>query len=114
MPMWRCPYCGTPQAETSRCWVCHRSTTSCGTCRHFRRAVVAQLGYCGKDRAHAPLNGREIRECWERGSDSRHQEADEAPPTWPNEPAPPAGGDGVPGWGLWGPATGTPPAERPR
>ena len=37
MPVWRCPHCGTPQAESSRCWVCRRSTTSCATCRHFRR-----------------------------------------------------------------------------
>ena len=29
MPMWRCPHCGTPQAETARCWVCRRSTTAC-------------------------------------------------------------------------------------
>ena len=27
MPMWRCPHCGTPQAEAARCWVCHRSTS---------------------------------------------------------------------------------------
>ena len=41
MPMWRCPHCGTPQAETARCWVCRRSSTSCGTCRHYRRSVAA-------------------------------------------------------------------------
>ncbi len=45
MPMWRCPHCGTPQAETARCWVCRRSSTACGTCRNFRRAVAANLGY---------------------------------------------------------------------
>jgi hypothetical protein len=65
MPMWRCPHCGTPQAETSRCWVCKRSSTSCGTCRHFRRSVAAQLGYCGLDRQRRPLRGDEIRACWE-------------------------------------------------
>jgi hypothetical protein len=65
MPMWRCPHCGTPQAETARCWVCHRSTTACATCRHFRRSVAAQLGYCGLDRARLPLRGNEIRACWE-------------------------------------------------
>jgi hypothetical protein len=65
MPMWRCPHCGTPQAETSRCWVCKRSSTSCGTCRHFRRSVAAQLGYCGLDRHRRPLRGDEIRACWE-------------------------------------------------
>jgi hypothetical protein len=65
MPMWRCPHCGTPQAETARCWVCHRSSTACGTCRHFRRSVAAQLGYCGLDRSRRPLSGSEIRGCWE-------------------------------------------------
>ena len=63
--MWRCPHCGTPQAETARCWVCRRSSTACGTCRHFRRSVAAQLGYCGLDRKRAPLVGDEIRPCWE-------------------------------------------------
>ena len=65
MPMWRCPHCGTPQAETARCWVCQRSSTACGTCRHFRRSVAAQLGYCGLDRLRQPLSGVEIRGCWE-------------------------------------------------
>jgi len=65
MPMWRCPHCGTPQAETARCWVCQRSSTACGTCRHFRRSVAAQLGYCGLDRLRQPLSGAEIRGCWE-------------------------------------------------
>ena len=63
--MWRCPHCGTPQAETARCWVCHRSSTACGTCRHFRRSVAVQLGYCGLDRNREPLTGDEIRACWE-------------------------------------------------
>ena len=58
MPMWRCPHCGTPQAETARCWVCRRSSTACGTCRHFRRSVAAQLGYCGLDRQRRPLSRR--------------------------------------------------------
>ena len=65
MPMWRCPHCATPQAETARCWVCHRSSTACGSCRHFRRSVAAQIGYCGLDRRRGPLRGDEIRECWE-------------------------------------------------
>jgi hypothetical protein len=65
MPMWRCPHCGTPQAETARCWVCHRSSTACGTCRHYRRSVAGQLGYCGLDRTRQPLTGEEIRGCWE-------------------------------------------------
>jgi hypothetical protein len=63
--MWRCPHCGTPQAETARCWVCHRSSTACATCQNFRRSVAAQLGYCGLDRARLPLRGDEIRGCWE-------------------------------------------------
>jgi len=65
MPMWRCPHCATPQAETARCWVCHRSSTACGSCRHFRRSVAVQIGYCGLDRQRRPLHGDEIRECWE-------------------------------------------------
>jgi hypothetical protein len=65
MPMWRCPHCGTPQAETARCWVCHRSSTACGTCRHYRKSVAGQLGYCGLDRTRQPLTGDEIRGCWE-------------------------------------------------
>ncbi len=63
--MWRCPHCGTPQAETARCWVCRRSSTSCATCRHYRRSVAGQLGYCGLDVRRQPLNGDEIRGCWE-------------------------------------------------
>ena len=67
MPMWRCPHCGTPQAETARCWVCRRSSTACGTCKNFRRSVAGSLGYCGLDRAREPLAGDEIRACWEAG-----------------------------------------------
>jgi hypothetical protein len=63
--MWRCPHCGTPQAETARCWVCHRSSTACATCQNFRRSIAAQLGYCGLDRERRPLQGNEIRACWE-------------------------------------------------
>ena len=63
--MWRCPHCGTPQAETARCWVCRRSSTACATCQNFRRSVAAQLGYCGLDRERRPLHGDEIRACWE-------------------------------------------------
>lgn len=69
MPTWRCPHCGTPQVEAARCWVCHRSTTSCATCRHFRRSVVlpglGYAGFCGLDRRHDPLRGDEQRACWE-------------------------------------------------
>jgi hypothetical protein len=64
MPMWRCPHCGTPQAETARCWVCRRSSTTCSTCRHFRRSLSPTLGYCGLDRKRLPLTGAELRGCW--------------------------------------------------
>ena len=66
--MWRCPHCGTPQAEASRCWVCHRSSTTCSTCRNFRRSVAAQIGYCGLDSKRLPLAGSEMRGCWEPGA----------------------------------------------
>lgn len=49
----------------ARCWVCHRSSTSCGTCRHFRGSVAANVGYCGRVRDRHPLRGDEIRGCWE-------------------------------------------------
>ena len=65
MPTWRCPHCGVPQAPAARCWVCHRSTTGCGTCRNYRRAVAGNLGFCGLDRTHAALTGDEIRPCWQ-------------------------------------------------
>ena len=68
MPSWRCPHCSTPQAEASRCWVCHRSSTSCGTCRHFRGSVAARFGFCGLDRRREPLLGDEVRACWEDGA----------------------------------------------
>ena len=67
MPMWRCPHCGTPQAEAARCWVCRRSSTSCATCANFRHAVFGGLGYCGLDQGRSPLVGDEIRACWTSG-----------------------------------------------
>ena len=88
MPMWRCPHCATPQAETARCWVCHRSSTACGACRHFRRAVAGQLGYCGLDRQRKPLNGDEIRPCWE-AADAASVNVPALPgvgPVWPVGP----------------------------
>jgi hypothetical protein len=75
MPMWRCPHCATPQPEASRCWVCQRSSTCCATCRHYRRSIAAQLGYCGLDRRREPLDGTAIRACW-------------APSVAPGEPGP--------------------------
>jgi hypothetical protein len=68
MPSWRCPHCSTPQEEASRCWVCHRSSTSCGTCRHFRGSVAARVGFCGLDKRRVPLNGDEVRACWADGA----------------------------------------------
>src|SRR5688500_18517644 len=82
MSMWRCPHCGTPQTESARCWVCRRSSTACGTCRHFRRSVAAQLGYCGLDRQRLPLRGDEIRPCWEGRPGVVYEE-----PVTPAEPA---------------------------
>jgi hypothetical protein len=93
MAMWRCPHCGTPQAETARCWVCHRSSTACATCRHFRRSVAAQLGYCGLDRARKPLRGDEIRGCWEAAI-----AVPDEPDATPSRPLPtsPAAPDAIP------------------
>src|SRR4051812_20967037 len=109
MATWRCPHCSTPQPEASRCWVCHRSSTSCGTCRHFRRSVAARVGYCAVDRRREPLQGDEVRACWEDGATAVEPEpsipglldlltdralpAPVAPSTWtePDEtPSPPA------------------------
>jgi hypothetical protein len=64
MQMWRCPHCATPQPEAARCWVCKRSSTTCSTCRHFRRAIASQLAYCGLDRRRTPISGEELRGCW--------------------------------------------------
>ena len=66
MASWRCPHCGSPQLETARCWVCRRSTTSCASCRHFRKSVAGRLGYCALDKRRSPLSGEEERACWER------------------------------------------------
>jgi hypothetical protein len=62
--MWHCPHCGAPQAETARCWVCHRSSTTCSTCRHFRASLAADVSYCALDRRRRPLTGLELRGCW--------------------------------------------------
>jgi hypothetical protein len=64
MPVWRCPHCGTPQPESARCWVCLRSTTSCATCRHFRRGIAGGLGLCALRTPRTALNGDEVRPCW--------------------------------------------------
>jgi hypothetical protein len=45
--------------------VCGRSSTTCSTCRNFRRSVALGVGYCGLDARRVPLSGDEIRPCWE-------------------------------------------------
>jgi hypothetical protein len=65
MPTWRCPHCSTPQAESARCWVCGRSSTSCSSCANYRRAVAVNVGFCSLDPDRRPLGGDEIRPCWE-------------------------------------------------
>ncbi|HUG30093.1 MAG TPA: hypothetical protein VMQ65_06250, partial [Candidatus Limnocylindria bacterium] len=62
--MWHCPHCGAPQAETARCWVCRRSSTTCSTCRHFRASLATDVSYCALDRRRRPLTGLELRGCW--------------------------------------------------
>lgn len=62
--MWHCPHCGAPQAETARCWVCRRSSTTCSTCRHFRASLATDVNYCALDRRRRPLSGLELRGCW--------------------------------------------------
>jgi len=88
MAMWRCPHCGTPQAETARCWVCRRSSTSCGTCRHFRASVAAKVGYCGLDRQRRPISGDEIRACWESRPEPVDAPANASAPSFARTPVP--------------------------
>lgn len=76
--MWHCPNCGAPQAETARCWVCHRSSTTCSTCRHFRRSLAAEVGWCAFDPKRSPLTGLEQRGCWEERRPGAHASAQKA------------------------------------
>lgn len=64
MPTWRCPNCGTSQAEGARCWVCRRSSVACSTCADFRHAIAGGAGFCGIERRRSPLRGDEVRTCW--------------------------------------------------
>jgi hypothetical protein len=64
MATWRCPHCATLQAESSRCFLCGRSATTCASCVSFRRSLVDGLGYCALDRRREPLTGEEQRGCW--------------------------------------------------
>lgn len=83
--MWHCPHCGAPQAETARCWVCRKSSTTCSTCRHFRPSLASDIGYCALDRARRPLTGLELRGCWTQ----RPAAADPAAAGDPRSPAAP-------------------------
>jgi hypothetical protein len=65
MALWHCSHCGTAQPETGRCWVCHRSSTTCGTCRHFARGIAGGLGVCGLERVRRPRRADEVHGCWE-------------------------------------------------
>ena len=78
MAMWRCPHCGTPQAETARCWVCRQSSTTCSTCRNFQRSLAPNVGFCGLDRRRLPLTGAELRGCW--ATAAALPDTSEAPP----------------------------------
>jgi hypothetical protein len=62
--MWHCPHCGALQTEAARCWVCRRSSTTCSTCRNFRRSLATDVGFCSLDRRRRPLTGLELRGCW--------------------------------------------------
>lgn len=64
MLTWRCPHCATVQAEATRCFLCGRSATSCGSCARFRPSLVSGVGYCADDRRREPLTGAEQRGCW--------------------------------------------------
>jgi hypothetical protein len=41
---------------------------TCATCRHFRRAIAAGLGYCALERRREVVGGDEIRPCWQAPS----------------------------------------------
>jgi hypothetical protein len=62
---WRCPHCGTPQADGSRCWVCSKSPTTCSNCRHFLHGVVSGIGLCALDRTRTPIRADDVRACWQ-------------------------------------------------
>jgi len=64
--MWHCPHCGAPQAESARCWVCRKSSTTCSTCRHFQTSLTSDVGWCGLDPKRRPLRGVEQRGCWQQ------------------------------------------------
>jgi hypothetical protein len=89
MATWRCPNCRTVQADSSRCFLCQRSATSCGTCVNFRPSVVGGLGYCALDKRREPLTGEEQRSCWTAAASI------EADGLFTNAPAPSPGPAGL-------------------
>jgi hypothetical protein len=94
--MWRCPHCGAPQAESARCWVCRRSSTTCSTCRHFQTALAADGGWCALDPKRLPLTGREQRGCWQgRRAFAPPSPADIGGPDAPRPRPSTASGDGA-------------------
>ncbi len=66
---WRCPHCGTPQAESARCWVCHRSSTCCGTCANYLASLVPGTGFCALDAKRRTVRSEDLRGCWTAGGD---------------------------------------------
>ena len=85
MATWRCPNCGTVQVESTRCFLCQRSATSCGTCVMYRASLVGGVGYCALDRRREPLSGSEQRACWTGSAAAAHEgffnDPGESPPT---------------------------------
>jgi len=98
--MWRCPHCGAPQAESARCWVCHRSSTTCSTCRHFQNALSGDLGWCALDPKRVPLTGLEQRGCWQQRPLATVPQAAVGAPGW-RRGGPPAD-DGDERWATRG------------
>ncbi len=64
MATWRCPHCGTAQAETTRCWACSRTPATCGTCRSYRRGVDGRTGWCAEDRRRRIVAADAVEPCW--------------------------------------------------
>ena len=89
--MWRCPNCGTLQSDTSRCFLCQRSATSCGTCVRFRSSFVGGVGYCADDKRREPLSGSEQRSCWTSDAASQSGGFFDAAAVVAPEAAPPHG-----------------------
>lgn len=100
--MWRCPNCGAPQAESARCWVCHRSSTTCSTCRHFQTALSAEVGWCALDPKRLPLTGREQRGCWQERPHAAAPQPPDADVPGGRRTGPAAADDGEERWATPG------------